>query len=68
MPLYEFVCTTCGATFEQLVRRADQVSGVLCPACHSSGVQKQLSTFAIKGGEAHSQAAASSAACAPGGA
>jgi len=67
MPLYEFVCTTCGEPFEQLVRSANHMDGVRCPACQSAAVQKQLSTFAIKGGDARSQVANNSAACAPGG-
>lgn len=66
MPLYEFVCTRCGATFEQLVRSVNHLDGVLCPICQGSQVQKKLSTFAFRGGNQR-QPANTSRACAPGG-
>ncbi|RIK39644.1 MAG: FmdB family transcriptional regulator [Chloroflexi bacterium] len=67
MPLYEFVCTRCGATFEQLVRSANNLDGVLCPTCQSTQVQKKLSTFAFRGGNQR-QLANARTPCAPGGA
>ena len=45
MPLYEYVCSDCHASFETLVRRFTDT--VDCPSCHSSAVDKQLSTFAV---------------------
>ena len=52
MPLFEFVCATCGQPFEELVRNSSAVNEVTCPACGSSQVKKKLSTFAsrISGG------------------
>ena len=66
MPLFEFDCSECGTSFERLVRRADAVSEVACPACGSRKVSEKISTFASisKGGSA---AASGSSSCAPGG-
>jgi putative FmdB family regulatory protein len=45
VPLYEYVCSDCHASFEKLVRRfGDEVD---CPSCRSSAVDKQLSSFAV---------------------
>jgi putative FmdB family regulatory protein len=46
VPIYEFVCESCGHRFEELVgshvgRRADEVA---CPECGSAKVERQLST------------------------
>ena len=67
MPLFDFVCTTCGAQFEQLIRMSSQATqAVVCPTCKSTETQKKLATFAVTG---HSSTGSSSAAanCAPGG-
>ncbi|MFI5182763.1 MAG: zinc ribbon domain-containing protein [Vicinamibacteria bacterium] len=45
MPIYEYVCSECRASFEKLVRRwGEEVS---CPSCQSGAVDKQISTFAV---------------------
>jgi putative FmdB family regulatory protein len=66
MPLFEFDCSECGAAFEKLVRRADAVSEVVCPACGSRKVSEKISAFASisKGG---SNLTSGSSSCAPGG-
>jgi len=46
MPIYEFVCMTCEAHFEELVRGDAKVA---CPECGATKVAKQLSTFAMMG-------------------
>jgi putative FmdB family regulatory protein len=46
MPIYEYVCMTCEAHFEELVRGEEQVS---CPECGATRVAKQLSSFAMVG-------------------
>jgi putative FmdB family regulatory protein len=46
MPIYEYVCMTCEAHFEELVRGEQQVS---CPECGATRVAKQLSSFAMVG-------------------
>jgi putative FmdB family regulatory protein len=66
MPIFEFECSRCHDQFDELVRNAEAVKDVTCPACGSRKVKKKLSTFASKvsgGGTASTSAAA----CAPGG-
>ena len=46
MPLYEYVCATCGK-FESYVRSWGEE--VACPTCRGRDVEKQLSTFAFTG-------------------
>jgi putative FmdB family regulatory protein len=65
MPLFEFICTECQTTFEQLIRISRSQSDVVCPACQSTKTQKQLSGFAVSSGA--STASRAAAACAPGG-
>lgn len=48
MPLYEYVCDECSRSFEKLVRAWGEA--VTCPHCQSAAVEKQLSSFAFKGG------------------
>jgi putative FmdB family regulatory protein len=67
MPLFDFVCTNCGAHFEQLIRGSVQTAqAVVCPVCKSQETQKQLATFAVTGGSSMGSSA-SAANCAPGG-
>jgi putative FmdB family regulatory protein len=49
MPLYEYVCGSCGMRFEKYVRAWGEE--VACPACRETRVEKQLSTFAFTGTE-----------------
>jgi putative FmdB family regulatory protein len=48
MPIYEFVCTECNKSFEDLVFSLSKLDEVVCPACGSSQVKKKMSTFASK--------------------
>jgi putative FmdB family regulatory protein len=67
MPLYEFQCTECDSSFEELVRASAAVTEVECPECGSRHVRRKVSTFASKvsgGGSAF----ASASSCAPSGA
>jgi putative FmdB family regulatory protein len=48
MPLFEFVCTECEQSFEELLRNADAASQVICPRCGGGQVRRKLSTFASK--------------------
>lgn len=66
MPLFEFRCTSCGATFEQLVRTSQNQSVIVCPTCKSSETQKLLSGFAVKHGNG-SAMSTGTVDCAPGG-
>ncbi len=66
MPIYEYVCPSCGGSFEKLVRSTTSAAEVVCPTCGNPDVRKKVSTFAasVKGG---SGASTSSTSCAPGG-
>jgi len=66
MPLYEFQCTECDRSFEELVRSASAIAEVKCPECGSEHVRRQVSTFASKLSGGGSRFA-SAAACAPSG-
>jgi putative FmdB family regulatory protein len=55
MPLYEYVCDECSSSFEKLVRTWGEA--VTCPQCQSAAVEKQLSSFAVKGAGASSPGA-----------
>lgn len=47
MPLYDFQCADCQATFDELVRSPNDESSVRCPKCGSSAVKRLLSSFAL---------------------
>ncbi len=65
MPLFEYMCVRCGHTFEQLVR-SSSTQEVTCPRCKGTRVQKQMSSFAVRGAQSRGTGT-SAAACAPGG-
>lgn len=45
MPIFEYVCTSCGYRFEKLEKTA-AAANIDCPACGALDVQKQFSSFA----------------------
>jgi putative FmdB family regulatory protein len=45
MPLYEYRCADCGATFEKLTRR-ETADSVNCPTCGSARSRRLISVFA----------------------
>jgi putative FmdB family regulatory protein len=47
MPIYEYMCSSCGRVFEQLVLRSN--AKVACPSCPGAPVEKQFSAFSFKG-------------------
>lgn len=54
MPIYEYTCRHCGATFE-LVRSFHDASDVECPQCHGTDCRKSVSLFSAsvaRGGSA----------------
>ncbi|MDH5299518.1 MAG: zinc ribbon domain-containing protein [Desulfobulbaceae bacterium] len=67
MPLFDFVCRSCGAEFEALVMGGDQP---VCPRCQSRELDKKMSTFAFRskgsGGETTSGGGSKCGGC-PGG-
>lgn len=55
MPIFEYVCTSCGTESELLVRAADVK--VICVSCGSTDMKKKLSTFAVTVGRSSSPCA-----------
>jgi putative FmdB family regulatory protein len=49
MPIYEYICSSCGRVFEQLVLRSNAKVG--CPTCPGAPVEKLFSAFSLKGGQ-----------------
>jgi len=64
MPIYEYHCEECGATFDKFVRSMSAPVEVECPKCHSPHCTKQFSTFGTTGTGNRSLSAAS---CSPSG-
>jgi len=58
MPLFEYVCVHCGASFEYLVRSSASKEEIACPKCASVEVSKKFSTFGVKGGSVGAGASA----------
>ena len=46
MPIYEYQCPACKATFEELVRSERAARKVVCPQCGHGDVVRQPSVFA----------------------
>jgi putative FmdB family regulatory protein len=44
MPIYEYVCRTCGHAFEQLIRTGDKAT---CPSCQNQDLERQLSMISV---------------------
>ena len=55
MPLYDFLCRTCGTEFEGLSRPQDPP--VACPSCRSADLEKLPSGFAVSSKEKTAAAA-----------
>ena len=70
MPLYEYICVACGTAFEHFLRSASSREEIACPRCAGTEVNKQFSTFGMKGAGSFSAgggAPASDASCSTGG-
>jgi|UniRef100_A0A7C5EKU4 putative FmdB family regulatory protein len=46
MPIFEYLCPTCGREFEKLVLKKEE--SVACPDCGRTDLQPQLSVSAFK--------------------
>ena len=51
MPMYDYICTTCGISYEAIVSARDRDRGAPCPTCGSEATQRSaLSLFAVGSG------------------
>ncbi len=54
MPIYEYLCESCGNKFEKLVRRAStattEIMEASCPGCGQKHLRQEYSTFAARAG------------------
>lgn len=62
MPIFEYLCRTCGNEFEELVAAAHDQNDVRCPNCRKTTVDRKLSLFAARQG-ATSQVASTMGGC-----
>jgi putative FmdB family regulatory protein len=48
MPIYEYLCASCGNKFEKLIRRSEAEAAVsaACPSCGKQELKQEYSTFA----------------------
>jgi putative FmdB family regulatory protein len=58
MPIYEYHCSQCGTTFEQLVL-AKNGDPAACTKCGSAAVERKFSTFAAQTSNGSAREAAS---------
>lgn len=47
MPIYEYVCQSCGNKFEKLVLGTSSTTAIECPKCKSDKVEKAFSVFGM---------------------
>ena len=50
MPIYEYLCESCGNKFEKLVRRTEEALEFGCPSCGRKHLKQEYSTFAARAG------------------
>ena len=50
MPIYEYVCRSCEAEFEELVRMGTADADITCPSCGSHEAKRRLSVFSSGAG------------------
>jgi len=67
MPIYEYTCKQCGATFEELLPLSRANDPVSCPECGARETGKNLSTFSARGGSSPSGSSSSPGGCGSGG-
>jgi putative FmdB family regulatory protein len=56
MPIYEYLCESCGNKFEKLVRRSEDALESGCPSCGQKHLKQEYSTFAPRAGSSSSSA------------
>ena len=69
MPIYEYICPTCGQSFEKLVRggRKAREAPVPCPTCGQDSHRKEVTLVGALGFTGPGSVASSAASCAPSG-
>lgn len=65
VPIYEYVCQSCGTEFEKLVRSMTASVPAECPECKSKEVKKAFSLFGMGRAGSESSSATSAASCGP---
>ncbi len=50
MPIFEYQCEECGASFERLTLSSQSVVSITCPQCCSAQTVKIFSTFSTTAG------------------
>lgn len=63
MPIFEYMCQSCGVRFEKLILSSRSKKRLDCPKCGSQDVEKAISLFSSTG----SNASRGAANCAPSG-
>ena len=48
MPIFEYTCSDCGKTFDDLIRCQDDEKAVVCKKCGSAKVTKLVSRSAVR--------------------
>lgn len=43
MPIYEYECSSCAATFQSLIMKKDQEKGLVCPECGGHKLNRLIS-------------------------
>lgn len=52
MPIYSYKCSSCGVSFDRLVKSSQADQAQPCPACSTEGAQRQVTApggFDLKG-------------------
>ncbi len=62
MPLFEFHCSSCDTTFEEIVR-SSETGEVVCPECGHDHPKRLMSAFATVGGSDSGFASSGSSSC-----
>ncbi|MDP9170109.1 MAG: zinc ribbon domain-containing protein [Acidobacteriota bacterium] len=60
MPIYEYLCESCGSKFEKLVRRTEEALESGCPSCGQKHLKQEYSTFAARAGSSAASSAGAS--------
>lgn len=54
MPIYEYTCSACEASFERLVKSMSDAAKPTCPKCGSKKTARRMSVFAVSSAAAKS--------------